>query len=82
MFTLWVCALASGQGLELIDDAVQRSELYRHNYVGTGWVHGSTRPLFTTAHFRFFFVTEEYLTFTCKHQNRMVHREKKYTWNS
>ena len=79
MFTLWVCALASGQGLELIDDAVQRSEFYRHNHVGTTVPQ---RPLFTTAHFRFFFVTEEYLAFTCKHQNRMVHREKKYTWNS
>jgi hypothetical protein len=36
MFTLWVCALASDQGLKLFDDAVQRCEFYRHNYVGAG----------------------------------------------
>jgi hypothetical protein len=64
IFTLWVCALASAQGLELIDDAVQGSKFYRQNYVGTGWEHGSITTTFYNSTLSFFSVTEEYLTFT------------------
>ena len=76
--TLWVCASATAQVPQLTDDAVKGSGLNQHNYVGSGWVHGSTTTVFYNKTLSFSSVAGAYVTFTFEGSGIEWYTEKKH----
>ena len=76
--TLWICVSAIAQVPQLTDDAVQGFGLNQHNYVGSGWVHGSTTTVFYNSTLSFSSVAGAYLTFTFEGSGIEWYTEKKH----
>ncbi|HKZ36515.1 MAG TPA: hypothetical protein VJ184_02615, partial [Chryseolinea sp.] len=61
---LCLVALSRAQSPTIFDDAVQGTGLNQHNYVGAGWVHGSSTPSFHNSTLSYSHVAGAYVTFT------------------
>jgi hypothetical protein len=75
---LFACALLSAQPL-IIDDAIQGTGLNQHNYVGAGWIHGTTTPTFHNSTLSASKVTGSYVTVSFEGQKFDWYTEKKNT---
>ncbi len=71
-------ASLSAQSL-IIDDAIQGTGLNQHNYVGAGWIHGTTTPTFYNNTLSASKVTGAYILFTFEGRKFEWYTEKKNT---
>ena len=71
-------ALANGQS-QTIDNAVRGTGVNQHNYVGAGWVHGSTTPSFYNSTLSFTKVAGAYVEITFEGTEIQWFSEKKNT---
>ncbi len=76
---LWVFVLANAQTEKIIDNAVKGTGIEQHQYVGAGWVHGSTFPTFFNSSFSYSDVTGAYVTLTFIGNQVQWYTEKKWT---
>ncbi len=76
---LCMYAFASAQFATFTDDAVQGTGIDQHDYVGSGWVHGSNTPTFNNSTLSYSNVAGEYVTFTFDGGGISWYTEKKDT---